>query len=626
MSFLNLVAGLSLLPALANASVTVNQVTPSAASLSGDTLITIAGNGFREDCTVKLGNSSCGDVRLVNGSTLVCRTPAEEKAGTVQLAVNCPNENTNALIPFTYYAPLMISTPRVAESNVEFLLEINGGLPPYKVYWNQLSNYPDQQTSDPMFKMMTTYVGSNLLIVQDAAGNQTDQQVSIAPELGGGLHYLQPAFAPHSTIQIGSLGGSNTSDLKLVHGDAVLQKTPQGGYTLTFGDGGQTIEVSAQDDFTTLDLNFWVAASGYSDSTLSISDNDADATPLTMAFGPDEIYSVRKTQKNNQRVQVNSLSDGHLSWSAGDDNYGEKNAVTISTISPAGDRSLFVGGYAYHEGVFSSYDYAFLRKLTPTGATDKAFAPKLDFPHDSSILKMLARNDGGAWGVVDVFPPKGNYRHTRYLILWDAHGQETKRITVDQSTGSSGAEIQIASDHQEGLYLLENDGSGTKFITSILHIDRNGNSDSAFESATEKSLAGVQAPALSNFEMSKEHLYFVSQTGTPYGGLKWTGAMKTNSGNLTVLNLDGSLSSTLSKTNVTTAIFDLQNRLVTESSGTIKRFLPDGTVDTSYGLQGSSINNPAPYYNTADVLVPYQAGGQSFIYEVMDMGFTRMVQ
>jgi IPT/TIG domain-containing protein len=81
---------------------TVTGVTPSFGSISGGTVLTIAGNGFVSGATVTVGGVAATGVTVVNGTTIKATTGAHASA-TVDVVVTIPGPQ-NATLPasFTY--------------------------------------------------------------------------------------------------------------------------------------------------------------------------------------------------------------------------------------------------------------------------------------------------------------------------------------------------------------------------------------------------------------------------------------------------------------------------------------------------------------------------------------------
>jgi hypothetical protein len=87
------------------ASLLLAQVEPARGAIAGGTRVTLHGAGFGEGTTVTFGGEPATDVRIEDGHTLTCRTPASRIQAPVEVAVT--RGATRAALPeaFTYFDP-----------------------------------------------------------------------------------------------------------------------------------------------------------------------------------------------------------------------------------------------------------------------------------------------------------------------------------------------------------------------------------------------------------------------------------------------------------------------------------------------------------------------------------------
>jgi hypothetical protein len=82
----------------------VAAVSPSTASISGGTTITLTGLGFVSGTTVTLGGVSCSNVSVSSSNSLTCTAGATGSTGSAAVGVNCPGAQSVSLSgAFTYF-------------------------------------------------------------------------------------------------------------------------------------------------------------------------------------------------------------------------------------------------------------------------------------------------------------------------------------------------------------------------------------------------------------------------------------------------------------------------------------------------------------------------------------------
>ncbi len=86
-------------------SVSLNQVSPIAASVAGGISITLTGSGFQPGAAVYFGNSAATQVTVESGEVIRATSPASSSTGSVSVSVINP-DGTSATLPggFTYVA------------------------------------------------------------------------------------------------------------------------------------------------------------------------------------------------------------------------------------------------------------------------------------------------------------------------------------------------------------------------------------------------------------------------------------------------------------------------------------------------------------------------------------------
>jgi IPT/TIG domain-containing protein len=84
-------------PALSAAAPTTTEVWPAAGLISGGTVVTITGTGFREGATVTFGGTPAVGVRVISSTSMTAITPAHA-AGDVDVVVVNPGGRTSTSI------------------------------------------------------------------------------------------------------------------------------------------------------------------------------------------------------------------------------------------------------------------------------------------------------------------------------------------------------------------------------------------------------------------------------------------------------------------------------------------------------------------------------------------------
>ncbi len=87
------------------AAPTVTSISPTSGLVSGGSLLTITGTGFRTGATVSIGGNNCSSVVVVSATQVTCVTPAHT-AGAVNLSVtNSDSQSASLTNGFTYIYP-----------------------------------------------------------------------------------------------------------------------------------------------------------------------------------------------------------------------------------------------------------------------------------------------------------------------------------------------------------------------------------------------------------------------------------------------------------------------------------------------------------------------------------------
>ena len=106
---------------------TLSQIDPASGSTAGGTPVTITGTGFLAtgSTTVRFDAVACGDLVVLDSTTLTCTTPARALAGAVDVTITNPDAQSDTLAggyTYTYPAPTLSQIDPASGS-------VNGGNP-----------------------------------------------------------------------------------------------------------------------------------------------------------------------------------------------------------------------------------------------------------------------------------------------------------------------------------------------------------------------------------------------------------------------------------------------------------------------------------------------------------------
>lgn len=97
------------LPAAADSTPTVTNVSPDHGPLAGGTEITITGTNFASGATVTIGSQAATSVVVVNSTTITATTPANASPGPAAIVVTVGPEDSTGTASFTYEGPVIMS-------------------------------------------------------------------------------------------------------------------------------------------------------------------------------------------------------------------------------------------------------------------------------------------------------------------------------------------------------------------------------------------------------------------------------------------------------------------------------------------------------------------------------------
>jgi hypothetical protein len=106
---------LSLLPAIT--LVTISGISPVYGPLSGGTVVTITGTGFKTGCSVKFGTISALSVNVLNGTSVQATSPPKGSTGIVDITLNNPDGGSAVLHSAFEYR--VIQSPIISSLDIQ---------------------------------------------------------------------------------------------------------------------------------------------------------------------------------------------------------------------------------------------------------------------------------------------------------------------------------------------------------------------------------------------------------------------------------------------------------------------------------------------------------------------------
>jgi hypothetical protein len=593
--------------AMADSSVTLTSVAPAGAAINSDTLITLTGSGFREDCQVQVGSHACTDFRLLSSKALTCRVADATAVELDDVQVQCTEGNAALAKAFTYFLPLQINAATIGEVSVPVEVELIGGVKPFTVTTQYGSvKMVDDSHAEVIFDRESVDGQQDTFFpfdVKDAVGNDMTALVKVYSPLAGAYKHLPVAVGPGYILPLGQLGGYNAHPLQVLSGDASLSDGISGTYNLLAGKSG-LITLGASDILSHQEFSIPIVQHGYQDRLYQInlgSWGNTSPAPQTRLFwiAGDKIYVQNRFDDEKlklfdvvgiMRLNLDGTQDAN--WGIGGEAVDVKKADNLNVWAQqtASDGRIYLAGERRRNGLNDgTYTYAYFVRYTAQGMVDTKFNPDLKLSNESEVTGISLRSDGKVWASA-MSCVKDTTKCTSWIFLIDENGKTVKATQLqDHAT-----QIMLTGDGKDGFYLASD--ISTYYLD---HYSANGDMDAAFHANSMKYRAGLKfsgevtqqllaqgdvifasvsvAHIAQNYDGEDNTTYTYAAVafhadGTPNTGLNSSTEFLTYAGPLVTL--------------------DSQSRLIMADA----RLLPTGAYDPDFGANGKTVY-PSTFVN-----------------------------
>ena len=633
---------------------TVTTVDPMAAPIAGDTLLHVRGTGFTEDCSVRIGNVSCKDVRVISETELYCRN-IFSSAGKYDVTLKCGANEATLEGGFTYFDPLRVSSaPKAVLLKTPFNVGASGGVPPYQYS----ISYGQCQMDGASGAGLCTYVdyAQVTVIVKDAVGNTATADIPIVWPL---LSSAKLGYIGENSEELvsESLGGLSPYQFSIALGDAQLVTHADGSTYLRSGKTPGAVSVSVTDSLGEKGTEeFTVVDAGYIDQTFAHDYVDVrhwtgdSYMPILATFQGKALLGIDLSGQGAAVLRVNP--NGSPDPTFGDGGYAvdplpeKSTGLALNAMEVLEDGSTILGERRdYYTWWSDLWDYdlgeARITKMLPNGKLDPNFgekngATRFSYNNITEVLALARRTDGSLWTAIGAC--SGQWTHCRiYVTLIDSSGKRIKfdgtrgeaKIRLTDQAYNSGSTAQLLSDGKNGFFAYFTAQSGLM----LKHYDAEGKSDDYFDASEVKKVLAPHSGCLAGEMARTNERIFIGWVcrkddwHLAYHGLMLhaaDGSVDTGFAEQGYLN---PTERTLWTTNGGWAKFQEDGKLLIsldryradsdeDAAPGMIRLLPDGELDKSFGAQGHLLISPS-YYQDG----PIALDGEHGFYQMWRAGY-----